>query len=435
MTGYQATDESSGQASTALSKSGWWILAAALLMIPVAFDPRLKDTFRLPKELLFDGFGVIAMAWLVFAATSRHRPRPDGSTIKAAAVASALVLGWTLVSTLLAENRFLAVQTLTTVACSVAIFWMAVMVASTTRSLKLIDVAMAGALLNAVLAALQEFGIWQPFQFPPDFVGQLQTTGLAGNPRDVGMLILAPAVVAVVATVVYRNRRRGFYAAIAFVLLAGLIATRTRTTLIAYAVALIFTLTSIRRKYAVAVVLIIGVAIFAATASSVTLRRGVSDLVESARQRDWRTVFSERLPAYLTAVEMIRDRPLVGAGPGAYKWLYMQYRVRLPARYEPEWLVGAPLNFREAHNDHLQVFAEMGLIGYVILLVALGALIRRPRQIHTTESTSEMARALRIPLVAAIALSMLAQFPLHLAASRFYFIYFAALVIGWDDSE
>ena len=413
---------------------GWWLLAAALLTVPIAFDQRVKDTFRLPKELLFDACGILAAVCLVFIATAKNRPTLKFSRVRAAAVVSVLIALWTCVTAAASENRFLAWHTVVTVGSSLAIFWLAICVATASRSLKLFDIAMVGALVNAVLASLQDFGVWQPFSFPPEMDGRIRTTGLAGNPNDIGIILLLPGVATVAATFVFSGRRRLFYGAMAMVILGGLIVCRSRTTLIAYGFALLLSLIGTRLKYALAIVLLVALATFAVLSGKLQEGRGHTDLMKWIREGNLQLVFSERMPAYLTAIEMARDHPLMGVGPGVYKWQYMHYRVRLPARYPPLWLEGRPLNFREAHNDHLQVLAETGVVGYALFLAAF-MLLSPPRLEFAGHVTAILARRLRVPLAGAIFTSMLAQFPLQLAAGRLLIIYFCALVLAWDDTE
>ena len=69
----------------------------------------------------------------------------------------------------------------------------------------------------------------------------------------------------------------------------------------------------------------------------------------------------QRLLPFLTAADMTRDHPLLGVGPGCFKYHYMAYRVAQRDRHPGAWTEGYPMNWGEAHNDHLQVAAETGL--------------------------------------------------------------------------
>jgi len=85
------------------------------------------------------------------------------------------------------------------------------------------------------------------------------------------------------------------------------------------------------------------------------------------------------------------------------------------------------------HNDHLQVTAEAGVIGYLLFLASLGLLVRR----STAEPAprAAFAQALRWPLATAIFLVCLAQFPLELAAPRLMFLTLGAICVTWNRTD
>jgi hypothetical protein len=144
--------------------------------------------------------------------------------------------------------------------------------------------------------------------------------------------------------------------------------------------------------------------------------------------RDYQRLFSERLLPFLAAAEMARDHPIFGVGPGCFRYHYMSYRVALETKYPREWTRGFPMNWGAVHNDHLQVAAETGVIGWLLLLAAIAMLVRRgPPQ----EAT--FASMLRWPLATVIFMVCLAQFPLELAAPRLMVLTLGALCITWRD--
>jgi len=73
-----------------------------------------------------------------------------------------------------------------------------------------------------------------------------------------------------------------------------------------------------------------------------------------------------RLLIWKTTLEMIRDRPIFGSGIGTFKMNYLNYQA--------EFLKNNPYYIRysvkagEAHNEYLQMWAELGIIGLGIFL-------------------------------------------------------------------
>ena len=243
--------------------------------------------------------------------------------------------------------------------------------------------------------------------------------GLLGNANDVGTYLAAPAVVAVAVAVTSAGKRRWIYAAIALLLAAGIIASATRTAVVAMVAGLVVFGLVHSRRAALIVVAALVVFAFVVMSPKTTLGREMRDLGHAAATRDLQTLFSERLVPFLTAIDMTRDHPLLGVGPGCFKYHYMPYRVGLFGRYPGAWTKGYPMNWGEVHNDHLQVAAETGLPGYTLFLAAIALCAGRRKS------------ALRWPLAAVIFVLTLAQFPLELAAPRLVLLTLGAIAPTW----
>ena len=140
---------------------------------------------------------------------------------------------------------------------------------------------------------------------------------------------------------------------------------------------------------------------------------------------------SNRVPAAMTTFDMFRDRPLLGLGPHVFQARYMPYRMKLEERH-PEFIQLGRDNFGEAHNDHLQVLAETGIPGYVLLLLFAGSIamltLRRPA---LDDDRARFAGAFAFPAVAAFLAVALGQFPMELTAASVTYTYAAALCFAW----
>ena len=67
-----------------------------------------------------------------------------------------------------------------------------------------------------------------------------------------------------------------------------------------------------------------------------------------------------RLYMYRNTIEMIKDNFFWGVGFGNFKYIYPRYRDR------GEWaLSGLNTRVEEAHNEYLQIFSEVGIIGFL----------------------------------------------------------------------
>lgn len=89
----------------------------------------------------------------------------------------------------------------------------------------------------------------------------------------------------------------------------------------------------------------------------------------SERQLDWLVdgesiPFNARISAYRSTLSVFAERPVWGWGAGSFAYLY-------PLHAEEELIQpdGKPLFFEFAHNDYLQLLAEHGVVGGVLVLL------------------------------------------------------------------
>jgi MYXO-CTERM domain-containing protein len=405
------------------------VLAAGLIVIPLILCNG-ADPFRLPKELVFRAEAIVLLMLAVFWATSRRRTwrlakRPE-------LILAAAIVCWTLVTTMTSTNRQLSVDTLITVVAASVIF-IATCLAAQTTSLVAVDVLMIGCCVNAVIVILQELKVWTPFSPSPDTATHYGSVALLGNANDVGTFLAAPAVAAIVLAVTATGRRRWIYAAISALLVAGLAASGTRTALGALVAALVVFGIGHSRRAALTIGAIVLALALVVLSPATTLGRGIRQLVTAAAHHDYQILFSERLLPFLTAIDMTRDHPLLGVGPGCFKFHYMSYRVALFRKYPGDWMHGYPMNWGEVHNDHLQVAAESGLPGYALFLAALAVLAGWRRRGSVVTPEEAFARALRWPLAMVTFMICLGQFPMELAAPRLMLLTLGALCVTWDS--
>ena len=73
---------------------------------------------------------------------------------------------------------------------------------------------------------------------------------------------------------------------------------------------------------------------------------------------------SGRFPAWLNTIEMIKDHPIQGVGIGQWPESYPKYYDSA----ERDVIFNEKLRLGRLHNDYLEMFANVGLIGYLFLL-------------------------------------------------------------------
>ena len=409
-----------------------WMATIALALVPLAVNPHLLDRYRVLKESLVRAEGILGGVLLVAAAalagTRRFRELLRERTV---VIVTAAGVFWALVTTLFSTHRAHSVESLVTMLTSTIVFVMA-WYAAPRISLLILDLLVPVAILNVALVTMQEYGIWQPFYFNPLLSRHLTATGLIDNPNVVGSYMTLLTVIFAAAALRVRGWRRWLYTLGAIVATAGVLVSQTRTAFIALIAGLL--LLAVGRSVKRMVVAVTAVAIL--FGAGVYLKNpavmSVLALPQRVRTESLEVATSGRAAPVAAALQMMRDHPLTGVGPGAFKYHFMPYKSLIVDRY-PRTLRGTTgTNFGEAHNDHAQLLAETGLPGYLLFLAAIVAIVRAVRERKTTDARSSIARGIALPLAGTLLVLGLAQFPLYVAITRQLLVTMAGLLIGWS---
>ena len=132
----------------------------------------------------------------------------------------------------------------------------------------------------------------------------------------------------------------------------------------------------------------------------------------------------EHLLKWQSTMDMIKDRPLFGSGLGTFPLYYLNYQADFLQR-NPEYLnfVGKA---EEAHNEYLQIWAEMGIIGLLLFLLIIIIFYRTNlnsiKKIKTIEG-----KIVIIGLISGVTITLIHSifsFPFHIPAvgAAFWFI-------------
>jgi putative inorganic carbon (hco3(-)) transporter len=104
---------------------------------------------------------------------------------------------------------------------------------------------------------------------------------------------------------------------------------------------------------------------------------------------------AERINRWVCAIELFKERPVVGWGPGTYKFVYAPFQM---AKYRT--IIST--NFGDngnAHSEYLNPLAEMGLLGMLTLLYLVYVVLNTGFQlVYTAQNTRVKYTALAILL-------------------------------------
>jgi O-antigen ligase len=274
-------------------------------------------------------------------------------------------------------------------------------------------VGLAGALSGLLAAAQRWLGILRmPLEAPePRFFA----AGLVGNPGDLAMALVVPAVLLFAAAADRSRppRPRAIAAAGLAATLLGILATESVAPALAFgAGAFVHVLLAPRRR-APALFVLLALAVLLAVSGGA--RRAVEKAAQM-RRGDFASATTQRDIGLLAALEMIRSHPLAGVGPGAFSNAFVPSRIAAEER-SGRHLVhrSESAHFDNAHSEPLTLAAECGVpaaAAAAVALLALAAGLLGSRRGPGAES-NPTTDALIAALAAGIVLS-LGGFPLRL---------------------
>jgi O-antigen ligase/tetratricopeptide (TPR) repeat protein len=130
--------------------------------------------------------------------------------------------------------------------------------------------------------------------------------------------------------------------------------------------------------------------------------------------------FGSRLGYWRDSLALIRDFPTLGVGLGSFQDLFPRYQ-------SPPW---RPYSVREAHNDYIELTADVGVAGLAVLLwFCLAAGIRIYRGLNKVSSQALPVVVALMAGVTAIAFQEFFDFALQIPGNAVLFTIFLALAL------
>ncbi len=278
-----------------------------------------------------------------------------------------------------------------------------------------VGAALAAAVgLNALLALLEVAGWVQLFQLE-SVSGRNRAFGLVGNE---GILAISVALAVPLAVpIVLRSRSTALRAGAGGLLaLAGLtlLVTASATGVVAAFASLAVVGWTMLPGWRIRLGLLGGGALLLLTALAMLSSGRATIVLEGLRRGDWNPLLTYRLGPWLAATEMIRDRPILGFGPGPFGAEFVTHRLAAEARTHSRLGVAGSrqTSFGEAHDDYLQALAELGIPGALSAFAAAGMVLAGLFGVAArgTDGDREEAAVLLAVLVAG-AVAAVAWFP------------------------
>jgi O-antigen ligase len=417
------------------------VLWVAILLPPLLLPAFAKEAFRLPKLLASEWLGLASLLPLAFRLRSVDRVGfRDLGRVPALLAVAPLVAVATL-GLAVSRHPFHLHEALVDLwigaACLVG--WSAGL--SRERLARLLTGLLVPATLLALLGILQFHGLYRPFELEgPASGGRLAVTSLAGNPGDLAAYLVLPCLLAQFLLVREQRARRsqraplrvGVAAALAICLYA-LAVTQTLSALAALAVGslILWACLAPRRLLAPVAGVAAGFAVVLVLAVP-PLRGRVVEKAGRLAQGDWNSLLTGRLDGWRAAAWMLGRHPLTGAGQGGFEAEFVPAKLALLDSGTRFFAGAVDVTFDNAHNEILDVGADLGVPGLLALgwgIWLLWGALRR-RQAEDAAEADRPGVALACGGTAALALLSLFQFPFRIALAAFPALLFLAWVFA-----
>ncbi|MBU1048407.1 O-antigen ligase family protein [Candidatus Bipolaricaulota bacterium] len=129
--------------------------------------------------------------------------------------------------------------------------------------------------------------------------------------------------------------------------------------------------------------------------------------------------------------EMLADHPATGAGLGHYKLNFIASKADFLATNRGQTFIDYIPRASQAHNEYVQVGAELGIIGLVMLVASLGALaVSLWVRLRRSSEDNRLALLFLTMGILAFLAHSLVSFPAHVVGSSLEFVVFCGLALA-----
>lgn len=412
----------------------WGVFCA--LLLPYAALSFVSGEAVRESKLLVQGLGA-AVALAGLAGLERRRSvvaAPDARGARALAWVALALVAWCLASAVVSAPRTLDPLSAAPVLAAVALFLAGAAPEGPALARTAFPLLMIAGAASSLLAMLQRFAgfLKLPLAVPePRFLA----AGLVGNPGDLGAALVVPGILLAeaVASPSLPRRARAFAAVALALVLGGLGASAALGPFLALVGGALAPLLLAGRRRLVGSLL----ALLLLGTGLATTEAG-SRLVEKVRQlASGRSdlAFTQRDIGALAALEMVRARPLLGTGPGAFSTEFVPARVAAEERSGRRLVHLSPSgHFENAHSEPLTLAAECGVPSAVLAAAALvGLFLLLAFRNRAASPHPAVPVEVLVALLAGFSLLSLTGFPTRLAVTSGPFAF--ALGLAWRTAR
>jgi len=359
-----------------LEKAAFVLLFSLIVITPLFFQENTKSNFLMPKQWLWEPAAAFtALIWGFSVLFQKRLSLPDsGVYFSALAFLVVSAFSWGLsTAPYRSEIEFGAMA-----GAALGGFLCAVLVNSRIRALSLLAAIAAVGCIQAIIGISQVLGIDLLF-----LLDSRETVGILGNSNYFGAFqgLVLPVVICLGATGRRLTNRKAYRAAFAaatvpasLLIATSLVLSECQAAYIGTGLAfgtlgIVWLVRGPRRAGGFAVRIACGGAALAAIAVMAASVVGNVPLKRFAHLGD--KAVAGRLLMWEASMNIIKTYPLLGSGPGAYHYNYLDaLRETLKHKDVPR-IRRVIQNVEKPHNAYLQFWSETGSLGLAAFLVLL----------------------------------------------------------------
>lgn len=405
-------------------------IIALVVLVPIAFYPRCIDVFLPIKEFIFGLFVVISLMFWCFRMINRGRfgliRSPMDFPILSFIAICILSLLWS-------NSPMVSLKELPLFLAGPFLYFVITNNIKHEQQIdRILTIIITVGSLFGVYGILQYQGI--DFSFWTGNIGRQNVFGLFGNVNYFAEYLIIPLTIAVPLFFAIQNRIKKLLLLIGILAMGGsLILTFTRGSYLGFGISLIFmfflfifsggkTFIKDNKKLFIiiflAIIIIISLIVIpnplnkpGTVISKIKGRTSVTQLIQGSS-------IKRRIAIWKFTALMIKDHPLLGSGIGTFKYNSLRYQAKFFDQGENRALY--PHGFADkTHNEYLQIWAELGIIGLVIFIWMMICYFNYGIKI-LNKIKNHYKQAMLIGLmssIVAVLVDGLFGFPFHLAAT------------------
>ena len=402
-----------------------------IILVPIVLHPRCIKVFDPAKEFTFEVLVIVALMFWVLKIIDREEIRFTSTPLNLPILSFIAICVFSLIWS---NSFFVSLRELPLFLAGPLLYFIIV---NNVREEKQIN-----RIIGAVIIVGAALGIYGIFQYNDiDFSfwayieeGRHRIFGLSGNPGYFAGYLIFPLSLAISLFLAAKNRNRKILLLIGVLLMGTtLIVTLSRSSYAAFGLSLIFMfllfLLARGKRFIIdnkkififlLIVIILAVSLFIIPNPLNKLGITISQIKGSISITRLIDVFSSgrRVAIRKFTGMMIKDHPILGSGIGTFKYNDLRYQAKFFEQGDNRSIY--PYGVADkAHNEYLQLWAELGIIGLAIFLWLIIAYFNYGVR-YLKREKDEQKQGIMIGMMGAVVAFLVDSylwFPLHLSAN------------------